>query len=86
MKPGPGTLSPATVAAAESGAGRIARRPRLALEISVALCIKALLLFALYLAWFADPPRARLTERGVAAAVVGPAVAPSGKETRPDAP
>ena len=49
------------------------RRSRLALEITVALCIKLLLLVALHQLWFSHPQSKRLTDRGVATALFGPA-------------
>ena len=59
------------------------RRSRLALEIAVALCVKLLLLVALHQLWFSHPQSKRLTERGVATALFGPAGSPStGKEQR----
>ena len=59
------------------------RRSRLALEITVALCIKLLLLVALHQLWFSHPQSKRLTDRGVANALFGTAGSPlPGKEQR----
>ena len=64
--------------------GRKARRSPLALEITVALCVKLLLLFTLHQIWFSHPESKRLTERGVSAALFGPASIPSPNMERPD--
>jgi hypothetical protein len=67
-----------------AGASRIARRSRLGLEIAVVLCVKLLLLLLLREVWFSHPQSKRLTERSVAAALVGPAGSPSPREERTD--
>ena len=64
------------------------RRSRLMLEIAIALCVKAALLVALHQLWFSHPQSKRLTERGVAAALFGPAsvaIGPANDKERRDA-
>ena len=65
----------ASAATTAAGALRTARprrsRPRLALEITVALAVKLLLLYAIWATWFAHPASRTLDERGVVAAVLG---------------
>jgi hypothetical protein len=53
-------------------------RSRLAIEITVALVIKFLLLYVIWAVWFAHPASRDLNERGVAAALFGVPHAPSG--------
>jgi hypothetical protein len=67
-----------------AGASRIARRSRFGIEITVVLCVKLLLLLLLREVWFSHPQSKRLTERGVAAVLVGPINSPSPREERPD--
>ena len=58
------------------------------LEIAIALCVKAALLVALHQLWFSHPQSKRLTERGVAAALFGPAsvaIGPANDKERRDA-
>jgi hypothetical protein len=66
------------------GASRNARRSRLGIEIAVVLCVKLLLLLLLREIWFSHPQSKRLTERGVAAALVGPVNSPLPREERTD--
>jgi hypothetical protein len=47
------------------------RRPRLALEITVVLLVKLLLLYAIWVAWFAQPASRELDGRSVAARLLG---------------
>ena len=62
-----------------------ARRSPLRVEITIALCVKALLLFIVYQLWFSHPGSKHLTGRGVAAALFGPAsTAIPGTERRDD--
>jgi hypothetical protein len=67
-----------------AGASRNARRTRLGIEITVVLCVKLLLLLLLREVWFSHPQSKHLTERGVAAALVGPVNNPSPREERTD--
>ena len=55
----------------EAPAARPGRRSRLRIEITIALCVKLLLLLLLREVWFSHPQSKGLTERGVAAALVG---------------
>ena len=48
-------------------------RSRLALEITVALCIKVVLLYLLWAAFFSHPASRQLNERRVADDLFGPA-------------
>ncbi len=62
------------------------KRPRLGVEIAVALAVKAALLTAIWARWFAHPVSRELDGRGVAAALLGNAHAPSpGAEAPADA-
>lgn len=76
-----GAVSPRKEAA---GTSRNARRSRLGLEITVVLCVKVLLLLLLREVWFSHPQSKHLTERGVAAALVGPVNSPLAREERTD--
>ena len=70
-----------------AGAARLARtesRVRLGVEITVVLCIKLLLLFLLWDAWFSNPVSKRLTEGSVAAALFGPAMSSPSRKERHD--
>ena len=67
-----------------SGAPHNARRSRLGVEITFALCVKLLLLLALHQAWFSHPQSKHLTEGGVAAALVGPVTSPLPREEHRD--
>jgi hypothetical protein len=51
-------------------------RSRLAVEVTVALLVKFLLLYAIWAAWFAHPESRRLDERGVAANLLAVKPAP----------
>jgi hypothetical protein len=75
---------PRTDAAGAAGAARTVRRSRLGIEITVALCVKLLLLVALHQIWFSQPQSKRLTERGVAVALFGPVNSPLPQEEHPD--
>jgi hypothetical protein len=48
-------------------------RSRLALEIKIALCLQAVLLYLLWAAFFSHPASRQLNERRVAADLFGPA-------------
>jgi hypothetical protein len=63
-----------------------ARRPRLALEIAALLCIKAVLLFGLWAAFFSHPAGRQLTEGRVAADLFGPGPASSMGNEAPHGP
>lgn len=67
-----------------AGVSRNARHSRLGIEITVVLCVKLLLLLLLREVWFSHPQSKRLTERGVAAALVGPVNSPLPREERTD--
>jgi hypothetical protein len=87
MTPGTTAQAPAAPradAAEAARAARTARRSRLRLEITVAFCVKLLLLLLLREIWFSHPQSKRLTERGVAAALVGPVNSPLPREERTD--
>jgi hypothetical protein len=59
-----------------------ARRPRarLALEITIVLLVKFLLLYAIWAVWFAHPASRHLDERGVAATLFAVKNVPPGRE------
>lgn len=59
-----------------------ARRPRarLAVEITVVLVIKCLLLYAIWAVWFAHPASRHLDERDVAATLFAVKNVPPGRE------
>jgi len=63
---------------------RAVRRGRLWLEITLALCVKLLLLIAIHHFWFSQPLSKHLTDQGVAAALFGPVSFPSPREERGD--
>jgi hypothetical protein len=78
----PTRAAPAAERAVASAPARRRSRPRLALEIAVALAVKLFLLYVNWATWFAHPASRTLDERGVAAAVLGvPAGAPRPSET-----
>jgi hypothetical protein len=84
MKPETASHAAASSRAEGVGASRNARRSRLGIEIAVVLCVKLLLLLLLREIWFSHPQSKRLTERGVAAALVGPVNSPLPREERTD--
>ena len=58
-------------------------RSRLALEITIALCLKAVLLYLLWAAFFSHPASRQLNERRVAADLFGPATTTSTQTEAP---
>ena len=62
------------------------RRDRLWLEITLALCVKLLLLVAIHHFWFSQPQSKHLTDHGVADALFGPVSFPPPREERGDGP
>jgi hypothetical protein len=84
MKPEANPPAAASSRTAEADAGLHARRSRLGIEITVALCVKLLLLFGLYQIWFSQPQSKRLTGHGVAAALFGPVNNPLPREEHRD--
>ncbi len=81
-EPHPPAAQPVRIKAAQAKRGT--QRSTLAVEITVALCVKLLLLFALYQIWFAHPQSRQLTGRGVETALFGPVAGPSPRAERPD--
>jgi len=55
-------------------------RSRLAIEITVALVIKFLLLYVIWAVWFAHPMSRELDARGVAAALFRVPQVPAGRQ------
>ena len=64
--------------ASRSRADRRARRSRLAIEITIALAVKFVLIYAIWSAWFSDPVSKKMTKATIAADIFGP-VAPQPK-------
>ena len=63
--------SPAAVASRSRGDRRV-RRSRLAIEITIALVIKTVLIYAIWNAWFSDPVSKKMTKSTIAADIFGP--------------
>jgi hypothetical protein len=79
-EPGPRAEPPAETASVPAPRRR---RPRLALEITVVLLVKLLLLYAIWVAWFAQPVSRGLDARSVAARLLGAnPILPETKVTR----
>ena len=60
------------------------RRSRLAIEITLALCIKAVLLYLILAAFFSHPASRQLTVGRIAADLFGPAATQSRQSEAPD--
>jgi hypothetical protein len=58
--------------ASRSRANRRARRSRLAIEITIALAVKFVLIYAIWNAWFSDPVSRKMTKATIAADMFGP--------------
>ena len=58
--------------ASRTRAERRARRPRLALEITIALAVKFVLIYMIWNAWFSDPVSRKMTMATIATDIFGP--------------
>ena len=58
--------------ASRSRADRRPRRSRLAIEITVALVVKVVLIYAIWSAFFSDPVSKKMTKATIAADIFGP--------------